>query len=63
MSFAMKYQSFCCPFIVQTAQNLGTNNGWSTTALNEDFSKSVTCQFNILYFRATDIRKVVFTAN
>ena len=63
MSFAMKYPSLYCPFIAQTATNPGTDNRCTTPALNKYFSKCVNCQFNILYFRATDICRVVFTAN
>ena len=59
----MKYPSCYCHSIVQTVIKPGTDSRCSMPAVNEDFSKRVTCQFNILYFRATDICKDVFTAN
>ena len=63
MCSVMKYPILYCPFIAQTSHKPETHNRCTTPALNEDFRKCVTCQFNILCFRATDICKVVFTAN
>ena len=54
MSSAMKYPSVYCNFIAQRVIISGTDNRCSTPSLNENHSKFVTCQFNILYFRATD---------